>query len=397
VKALRAPSIFRRWAHVHSSHSDRRFGAVATGKTLCIDLRWIDSSGVGVYIKGIIPGIVERLNQVSIVGIGNRTRLEEFPWSRSGNVRLIDCRSARYSLGEQLRLPLAIPSNTNLFFSPYYTVPLLYRGPLAVTVHDMSHLLVEELIKDVRKRVYAQIMYKTLRKRASLIFTVSEFTKSELLRLTHGLREDNIVPTHLGVSPDWARASEFPRMQSRPYFVAVGNVKPYKNFGRLVEAFERIKGRIPHDLIIVGQTEGMITGESGEFFERVRGSGERVRLTGFVSEQELRSYVGHAEAMVMPSLYEGFGLPPLEAMAAGIPVVSSTAASLPEVCGEAAIYFEPTDVKDLANKLLSIASNSKMRTELRQKGLERSKIFTWKSCADRTADALESILDSTQE
>jgi glycosyltransferase involved in cell wall biosynthesis len=141
----------------------------------------------------------------------------------------------------------------------------------------------------------------------------------------------------------------------------------------------------------------MITGESGEFFERVRGSGERVRLTGFVSEQELRSYVGHAEAMVMPSLYEGFGLPPLEAMAAGIPVVSSTAASLPEVCGEAAIYFEPTDVKDLANKLLSIASNSKMRTELRQKGLERSKIFTWKSCADRTADALESILDSTQE
>src|SRR5256885_17088788 len=101
-------------------------------KTLCIDLRWIDSSGVGVYIKGIMPGIVERLRNVSIVGIGDRARLEQFSWSRAANIRLIDCHAGRYSLAEQIQLPFLIPRSTDLFFSPHYPIPLLYHGRLAV-------------------------------------------------------------------------------------------------------------------------------------------------------------------------------------------------------------------------------------------------------------------------
>src|SRR5258708_39564385 len=109
-------------------------------KTLSIDLRWIDSSGVGVYIKGIMPGIVERLGDVSIVGVGDRSRLEEFPWSRAANVRLIDCRAGRYSLAEQLQLPLALPRDTDRFFSPYYPIPLLHRARLAVPVRASSRV-----------------------------------------------------------------------------------------------------------------------------------------------------------------------------------------------------------------------------------------------------------------
>ena len=293
-------------------------------KTLAIDLRWIDSSGVGVYIKGILPGLVDRLADVSIVGIGDRHRLDEFPWSRAANLRLIECRAGRYSLAEQVQLPLAIPRHTDLFFSPYYTTPLLYRGKLAVTVHDMSHLIVPEIVGDFKKRIYAQTMFRALRKRASVIFTVSNFSKAELLRLTTGPREDkedNIVTTHLGISPEWYGAAQLPPMRVRPYFVCVGNIKPYKNLGRLVEAFLTIKDRIPHDLVIIGQSEGLITGESSEFFERIRRAGDRIHLTGFVSHQELLSLVAHAGALVMPSLYEGFGLPPIEAMAAGVPAV----------------------------------------------------------------------------
>jgi glycosyltransferase involved in cell wall biosynthesis len=365
---------------------------MSRNRTLCIDLRWIDSSGVGMYIKGIMPGIVDQLRDVSIVGLGNRSRLEEFAWSRAANVRLIDCRAGRYSLAEQVALPRRIPSDTDLFFSPYYTIPLLYRGCLAVTVHDMSHLVVEEIVGNPKKRLYAKTMFRALRRRASVIFTVSEFSKSELLRLTTGPREDNIVPTHLGISEEWYRAAELPSVRTRPYLVCVGNIKPYKNLGRLVEAFLKIQDKIPHDLVIIGQSEGLITGESTEFFERVRSAGERIHLTGFISHEELLSLVGHAAALVMPSLYEGFGLPPLEAMAAGVPVAVARSASLPEVCGDAALYFEPLEVQDMADKLVLIASDAALRQQLKEKGLERSRLFTWELCSKQTAEALRSRL-----
>jgi glycosyltransferase involved in cell wall biosynthesis len=361
-------------------------------KQICIDLRWIDSSGVGVYIKGIMPGLVAALQDVSIVGLGDNKRLEEFPWSRAANVRLVSCQAGRYSIAEQIQLPLVIPPKTDLFFSPYYTVPLLYRGRLAVTVHDMSHLIVGEIVSNPRKHIYAKTMFRVLRKRASVIFTVSDFSKSELLRLTGSHSAERIITTHLGISSEWADASKHPPIQRSPYFVSVGNIKPYKNLRRLVDAFLEIKDRIPNDLVIVGQKEGLMTGESPEFFEQVRAARDRIHLTGFISNQELLSLVGHAQALVMPSLYEGFGLPPIEAMAAGVPAVVSQAASLPEVCGDAALYFDPLQVNDIASKLAAIATDTTLQRELKNKGLARSKLFSWQSCSARTAAALRSVL-----
>jgi glycosyltransferase involved in cell wall biosynthesis len=355
-------------------------------------LRWIDASGVGTYIKGILPGIVERLENVSIVGLGVRSRLEEFPWSRAANVRLIDCRAARYSLTEQFQVPLAIPAGTDLFFTPYYTIPLLYPGRLAVTVHDLSHRVVPEIIGNARKRIYAQVMFRALRKRASLIFTVSDFSKAELLRLTTGSREDNILTTHLGITNEWYTAADLPAVRARPYFIYVGNIKPYKNVGRLVEAFMRIQHSLPQDLVIVGQSEGLITGESAEFFKRVRTAGGRIHLTGFVSHRELLSLVAGARALIMPSLYEGFGLPALEAMAAGVPVAAANVASLPEVCGDAALYFDPMQVDDIAAKLVRIGSDDALCLALKVKGVERSRLFTWDACAAKTAEGLRSCL-----
>lgn len=357
-----------------------------------MDLRWIDASGVGVYIKGIMPGIVERLADVSIIGLGDRSRLEKFPWSHAANVRLIDCRAERYSIAEQVQLPLAIPRETDLFFSPYYTIPLLYRGKLAATVHDMSHMVVDEIVQNRKKRIYAKAMFHQLRKRASLIFTVSQFSKSELLRLTTGAREDNIVPTHLGISEEWYTVGQLPRLRSRPYFVYVGNVKPYKNLRRLVNAFLQIKDQIPNDLVIVGQSEGLITGESEEFFERVRRAADRVHLAGLVPQSELFSLVGHATALVMPSLYEGFGLPPLEAMAAGVPALVAQAASLPEVCGDAALYFNPLSEEEMSKRLVEVAQSDDLRKRLREKGIEQSGLYTWDSCSAKTAESLRAHL-----
>lgn len=359
---------------------------------LCIDLRWIDASGVGMYIKGIMPGLVDRLPDVKIVGLGDRARLQEFDWSCAANISLINCTAGRYSIAEQLHIPLAIPPRTDLFFTPYYTIPLFYRGPLAVTVHDMSHRVVEEIVSNLKKRIYAKVMYAALRRRAAIVFTVSEFSKAELLRLTDGPRTDNILPTPLGISPEWYQAKRIPALRARPYFVCVGNVKPYKNISRLVQAFLKIQNQVPHDLIVIGQSEGLITGESAEFFDLVRMAGERIQLTGFVSHQELLSLVAHAHALVMPSLYEGFGLPPVEAMAAGVPVVIANAASLPEVCGDAALYFDPLRVDDIAEKLLVAAKDDVLCRSLAEKGQERSRLYTWDKCSMLTAEAIHSFL-----
>ncbi len=365
-------------------------------KTLCIDLRWIDSSGVGMYIKGILPGITERLKDVSIVALGDRRRLTTFGWAHAPNMQIVNCGAERYSLSEQFQLPRVIPKKADLFFSPYYTIPLFYRGPLAVTVHDMSHLVVDEIVGNWKKRIYAKTMFKALRRRASLIFTVSQFTQSELLQRTRssGNRDQVILTTHLGISPEWFHARQLPATRTRPYFVCVGNIKPYKNLRRLVEAFLKVMGRVPHDLVIVGQSEGLITGESPQFFERVRQGGTRIHRTGFVSHDELLSLVAHSHALIMPSLYEGFGLPPLEAMAAGVPVAVSRAGSLPEVCGDAALYFDPLDVEDIANSLVEMASNAELCRRLVKAGQQRCRNFTWNSCAAQTADALASTLES---
>jgi glycosyltransferase involved in cell wall biosynthesis len=335
-----------------------------------------------------MPGIVERLAEVSIIGLGDPRILEAFPWSHAANMRLVECRARRYSMKEQVSLPLAIPSDTDLFFSPYYTIPLLYRGPLAVTVHDMSHRVVTEIVSNTKKRLYAQVMYRGLRKRAAVIFTVSNFTKTELLRLTTGPREDNILPTHLGISEEWYGAAEYPPTRTGLYFVHVGNIKPYKNLRRLVEAFLSIRDRVLHDLVIVGQSEGLITGESQEFFDLAQSAGGRIHLTGPVSHQALLSLVAHAQALIMPSLYEGFGLPPIEAMAAGTPTIVARAASLPEVCGDATLYCDPLSVEDIAEKLVRIASDAELCQQLTKRGLLHSRQFTWSACAAKTADAL---------
>lgn len=330
-------------------------------KTLCIDLRWINCSGIGTYIKGLMPGLIAGLGDVRIVGIGPKDRLQEFPWSGCSHVELIDCDVSRYSVAEQVVLPLAISRDTDLFFSPHYPIPLLYRGRFAVTVHDLSHVVVTEIASNLIKRTYAKTMLRNVRQRASLILTVSNFSKKELLRRTRGSRADNIVTVYEGVSDEWYDAAQSTSPHDRPYLVYVGNIKPYKNVSRLVEAFLSVMHVIPQDLLIVGQHEGLITGEVDGFFARARSAGNRIQFTGHVSQDQLLAFVGNAEALVMPSLYEGFGFPPLEAMAAGVPTLVSRAASLPEVCGDASLYCDPLSVEGIGAGIVSIVTDKTLR------------------------------------
>ncbi len=193
---------------------------------------------------------------------------------------------------------------------------------------------------------------------------------------------------HNGVDASWFAVELSQRPHPKPYFLCVGNIKPHKNLKRLLEAFGAIRGQISHDLLLVGRKEGFLTGDR-EVQESAARFGDRVQFTGEVPLDRLRQYFAHAEALVFPSLYEGFGMPPLEAMALGCPTVVSSAASIPEVCGEATLYFDPFDTKDMALKMLRLVREKDLRAELVAKGKIRAKAFSWETCAGQTSGLLD--------
>ena len=175
--------------------------------------------------------------------------------------------------------------------------------------------------------------------------------------------------------------------RTRPYLLYVGNVKPHKNLRRLIEAFQWIADEIPHDLVIVGQKSGFITGDDAVISAAAADS--RIHFTGHVHETTLQQYMVHATAMVFPSLYEGFGLPPLEAMACGCPVLASDAASIPEVCGEAVCYFNPHSTESLVFQLRRVITDQTLQQELSAKGLRHSRIYSWDQAAKRIVSMIQ--------
>lgn len=356
---------------------------------ITIDARWINTSGMGTYLRNVLPGVIAAFPDREFCLLGDKTVLSTLEGVSRNNVRLVEAKSPMYSLAEQLELKRIIPKETSLFWATHYNVPLLYRGKMMVTVYDLFHLAMPELVGGLHKRLYAEIMFWAVCRRAAAIITISRFTKDEFVRFTGNTRQP-IHPIHLGVADDWFHIQPSDRPHHKKYILYVGNVKPHKNLRALVNAYGLICDKIPHDLVIVGKKEGFITGDEVVANEAAR-LGSRVQFTGYVSDERLRQYFSHADALVFPSLYEGFGLPPLEAMAAGCPVLVSTAASLPEICGDAAVYFDPHRPEDIAAKMLVVLSDEVLRESIRQKGYDRAQSFTWDACVKQTCDVIRAL------
>jgi len=356
---------------------------------LAIDARMLSRSGIGTYVSNVLPRLIPLYRGGRIHLLGERSELARLPWARGDAVSLVDCASPIFSLDEQLRLPRAIPAETDVFWSPQFNIPLLYRGRLLVTIHDVLHLAMPRYMGGMHKGLYARALLAAVRWKADAVVCNSRFTANELMRRV-GVKASKIEVTHLGVDEAWFSVDKGARPHEKPYFVFVGNVKAHKNIAGLIQAFQDISGRIPHDLVIVGKKDGFVTGD-----RKVEGwaaaLGERVKFTGLVDDALLKRYVGWADALVLPSFYEGFGLPPLEAMACGCPAIVSTSASLPEVCGDAALYCDPHDVKDIAARMIEVATSDATRAALREKGLARARQFTWDKCARETLAVIESL------
>jgi glycosyltransferase involved in cell wall biosynthesis len=273
-----------------------------------------------------------------------------------------------------------------------YTAPPFCRVPVVVTIHDLAF---ERMPETFTRRGSFQLKLTVRRtaKKAARIATVSEYSRQDLLDI-YKLPPEKVVVTYNGVESSFTPRPSVPNEAegvrrrfgvSRDFLLAVGSLQPRKNLVRLIRAYARLRSEredFRSQLVIVGRKLWL----ASEIFDEVKRQrwADDVILTGYVADEDLPALYRAARAFVYPSLFEGFGLPPLEAMACGTPVVTSDVSSLPEITGDAALLIDPNDERALANALIEVVNNDRLRAELREKGIAQAKKFTWRDAAEKT-------------
>jgi len=288
-----------------------------------------------------------------------------------------------------LQPPLLTARGIDLLHSPVNVLPVLLPAPAVLTIHDLSFLRFPATFSPTKRR-YQAAMTRFSAHRARLVLTDSDHTRQDVIALLGVLpaRVRTVYPgvTELYRPREMPEVEAFQRNQGLPerYFVHVGTLQPRKNLERLISAFARFKraSGLPHSLMLVGGKGWLYQGLLRHARqEAVEGS---VHFVGFAAAEDVPLWYAAAEAMIFPSLYEGFGFPIVEAMACGTPVLSSTASCLPEAAGDAAEMFDPFDADGLALAMERIARDPERRQEMRRRGYAQARQFTW----ERTAQAV---------
>jgi len=301
-----------------------------------------------------------------------------------------------------VRIPLSMPylswKDGHDLLHVNYIAPPISPCPTVVTIHDISYEFFPQFFSP-RDRILLSTLVPISARRAAKIIAVSNNTKRDIIE-RYGIEEDRIVVTYEAPDPAFAQVPDEQLLRrlrgeygiADDFLLAVGNLQPRKNLLRVVEAFADLRqsGAIRHQLVIAGQAFW----RESEISRRVedRHIGEHVVFTGYVPQEHLVLLYNAAAVFLYPSLYEGFGLPPLEAMACGTPVIASNTSSVPEVVGEAALLVDPHRTDELAQAILDLLSSAELQRELRRRGLERARSFSWERTAMQTLQVYENVL-----
>jgi glycosyltransferase involved in cell wall biosynthesis len=358
-----------------------------------IDARKLHDFGIGTYIRNLLRQLA-RLDRQSEYVLLCRPEDREALASLGENFRAVSETAGNYSIAEQLKVPLALRrEGVTLFHAPHYVLPPLVRCQSVVTIHDCIHLMFPQYLPNRAALAYARTSIAMAARRASRVITVSESSKRDILRFVDAPPEKidviyNAYDERFAVEPreeDVVRVRE--RFQLTDEFVLyAGNVKPHKNLERLIQAFDLVRRRGLDHLKLV------VIGDEVSKYAALRRAVHRhqlhkyVRFLGYLPEETLAVMYRLAAVFVFPSLYEGFGLPPLEAMASGTPVVTSNVSSLPEVAGDAARLVDPYDPEAIADGIHTVLTDEAARRSLRLKGLERARQFSWETSVRRVRD-----------
>ncbi len=353
-----------------------------------IDARKLHDFGIGTYIQNILRQLARIDREWEYVLL---CRPDDRDWlSHLGpNFRPVIVRAAPYSISEQFSVPWRLlRERVQLFHSPHYVLPPLVMCPSVVTIHDCIHLLFPQYLPSRLAPVYARVFMWWATTRAVRVLTVSEASKHDILRFFR-IPDEKVVVIHNAIDERFRMPppdEEAYRIRERfqlhePFLLYAGNVKPHKNLERVIEALAQLhaNGFDQLKLLIIGNDISRYA--TLRRAVHAHNLHRYVRFLGFVPDQTLAILYRMSSVFVFPSLYEGFGLPPLEAMASGTPVVTSNVSSLPEVVGSAAVLVDPHDSHAIAEGIAHVLFDPQLRATLRERGLERSATFSWEPAA----------------
>jgi len=353
---------------------------------IVIDARMICASGIGTYIKNLIREIIESGDAKIHCIISNEDRALILSL---GVTEYTIFKSKYFSPLEQIEYIFRLPKG-DVFWTPHFNSPMFlpprkYKARVA-TIHDMFPFAYGNNFSFF-KRFYIHTLIKMTCLLSDKIFTVSNFSKNEIIKYLH-INAEKIHSFPLGVDPGFTLDSVQSQKNSK-YILCVGNIKPHKNLKRAIISFLDVMDNIPdYKLILVGKSEGFYSPEVG--LSDILKNSDRVVFTGFVSFEELKEYYAGASVLLFPSLYEGFGLPILEAMAFNLPIIASDRASIPEVGGDAIVYINPEDISDISKKILEVVRGN-AQCDIASYELIMSK-FTWKNCAQNTINVIKNLI-----
>lgn len=362
---------------------------------VAVDARKLYDGGIGTYIRGLLSGLAAAYPRDEWNAIVDPAHAGSMRWP--GDVQEQSVRAGKYGFAEHLAVPAAARRvNAELLHAPHYTLPLGWSGRSVVTIHDLIHIRFARFHKP-GVGLYARVMAGMAAGRAALVIADSEATKRDIVELL-GTPASKVQVVPLGVSPllkpvPAVDISVFRSDRSLPaqYVLYVGARKQHKNLELLVRAWGVMRPAERPPLVLSG--EAWDDDEPLAKLARVLGVESSIRFSGALHDEvSLACLYSGAALVVQPSLTEGFGLPPLEALACGVAVLSSDAGSLPEVLGDCAVYLPPSDPEAWANEVQELLSDGNLRQTLATRGRARAATFTWERTAQRTYELYEQAL-----
>ena len=351
---------------------------------IAIDARKLRDFGIGTYIRNILIEL-SRLDQTTEYVVLCRPDDQGSGEVLGRNFRMVPETAPTYSIAEQIRIPLSLArERVTMVHEPHYVLPPAIRCRSVVTIHDCIHLMFPQYLPSKLAYVYAKGSMWSATRKADRVLTVSEASKRDILRF-FDIPPEKVAVIYNAIDERFLGPADTVRMDltrqryqlDHPFVLYVGNIKPHKNIERLVEAFAIARRTGPDNLTLI------IIGDELSKYPVLRQSVHRhkldkhVRFLGFQPQETLAAFYRLARAFVFPSLYEGFGLPPLEAMACGTPVVTSNVSSLPEICGDAALLVDPHDSNAIADAIILAVTDETLRADMIARGLARARDFSW--------------------